>query len=367
LAWQNTFEKFILRIVNRHLATALHRRMQQSAVVALTGPHGAGKTTLARREFPGHTYVTLEGLRERRQARQNPLAWLGALRGPAIIDEAHRAPELLRALPAYDRPGQLLLLAPVRLDIPVELRLHPVSPAEWDQRPARRLAVLARYAQPALTRPTQPMAPPPARDYAALERDAMALLGVADVDPFLAFTEHACALSGTVPDQMALARACGVTHTTVSRWLSALERLFRIALVAPVNGEPGAARTVRRRKLFTLDAAWVPPAGQFAARAAAAVLAEPDTRFRHWQLAAGASTGLIALDHTGADAGAETGAAAEAVAVSFTPLPGPVPALVAALEQWRQQSPPSHAAVLIHGGTEQGARGGVRFYPAWWR
>jgi predicted AAA+ superfamily ATPase len=342
-----------LQILHRHLAIPLHRAMQEHAIVAVTGPRGAGKSTLARREFPGHAYLTLEDAVARRRVRQDPKAFLGSFRGPAIVDEAHRAPELLDALPEYSRTGQLLLLAPVRLNLAVELILYPLSTAEREQRPARPLDVMARYPQPKLPPARVPRIPHPAhKDFQALAQDASTRIALRDMDNFLAFAEKTLARSGHVLDQSELARQAGVTHTTIARWLAALQHLYRIVLLPPVEEDYGR-RLVRRKKLYALDAAWVPEPHRFTVSCIADVLSGGATGLRHWQTTTGLETGLVV-----------TGGGAP-IAISFTPLPVVPASLSNALAKWRRLDA-AHAAVLVHNGSVQTEIDGVRVYPWWW-
>lgn len=103
----------------RALTIPLHRAVQAGGSVLLQGPRSAGKTTLLRREFPGHIYVSLEDARDRSSARADPGAFLARLRGPSILDDLHRAPELQDHLARRPAPWPLLLASSRRLDLPL--------------------------------------------------------------------------------------------------------------------------------------------------------------------------------------------------------------------------------------------------------
>ena len=83
---------------HRTIALPLHRAMQLGDPVLLQGPRSSGKTTLLQREFPGHTYAALDDAANRSRARNDPAGFLARLRGPAIVDDLHRAPELIEHL-----------------------------------------------------------------------------------------------------------------------------------------------------------------------------------------------------------------------------------------------------------------------------
>ena len=328
--------------------------MQASPVVAVTGPRRAGKATLARREFPGHRYVNLDDTADRLRARRDPQAFLGALRGWAVIDQAHRAPELALALPATGRPGQLLLLAPVRLawgQVP-ELHLFPLSLAEREGRPPRTLETLARY-RPALAAPQTALASllgGAAPDQRLLEEDLRALSGFDDADRFHTFAALAAQASGEGIDLSACARQTGVTHTTIARWLQALERAFQLVLVPPWPAATGR-RMVRRRKLYFLEPGAVPPPRRFAAWCTSEIVktlahTAAEIRLFHWQTATGLTADLV-LEGAGGP-----------VAVRFQPLPAVPPAAITALAKWRRPDP-DHAALLLHAGATASERQGI--------
>lgn len=90
--------------------------LAESRAVALLGARQVGKSTLAleiaRSEHPAE-YMSLDDPGVARSARSDPVEMIASLRGPAVIDEIQRAPELLLAikqkLDADDSPGQFLL------------------------------------------------------------------------------------------------------------------------------------------------------------------------------------------------------------------------------------------------------------------
>lgn len=330
--------------------------MQTAPVVALTGPRHAGKAALARREFPALPYVTLADPADRLAARHNPVAFLGKLRGRAIVDEAHRAPELLAACKEY--ATQLLFVAPIRLGLAntPELHLWPPSLAERERRPPTALLTLARYAPPHAAPPQttlEALLQSRALDHATLEGDVRAFLHLHDPDRFLRFTELAIQASGEIVDQSQWARSCEVTHTTIGRWLDALERTFHILQPRAVP-DSHERRLIRRRKLFFLDAASVATERRFESWGVAEIVksqahqGEP-LDVTHWATASGPATTLIA----------------GAVSVTFTRLPAAPPALLTAARKWNALAP-HHAACVVTTGGSSALQQGVALHP-WWR
>ena len=82
-------------MIERTLATKLKQAAKQFPVVSLTGPRQSGKTTLVKTLFKGHAYVSLEAPDQRSFALEDPRGFLAQFKGPVILDEVQRAPDLL--------------------------------------------------------------------------------------------------------------------------------------------------------------------------------------------------------------------------------------------------------------------------------
>jgi hypothetical protein len=79
----------------RILEKTLLRAAGQFPVAVLTGPRQTGKSTLLKKLFTNHTYVTLGNPAQRAAAIQDGAMFIENLDGPAIIDEIQYAPEIL--------------------------------------------------------------------------------------------------------------------------------------------------------------------------------------------------------------------------------------------------------------------------------
>jgi predicted AAA+ superfamily ATPase len=234
----------------RALTLPLHRAVQAGGSILVQGPRASGKTTLLRREFPGHTYIALDDARDRNAVRADPAAFLARLRGSAIIDDLHRAPELQLHLTRSSAPWPLLLASSRRVSLPLPtLELHPPTLAERQRRTPLTLAMLGRFV-PAVT--LGPEAPWPHRN-SFLERDIPSLIHVRDSDRFEAFLAAARARTGLPLDQQALARETGVSHRTAVRWLAAFDACFLTLRLPPADFDFGR-RLLRAPKLHFLDA-----------------------------------------------------------------------------------------------------------------
>lgn len=100
--------------IGRRIEELLRQRAATRPVVVLTGARQTGKTSLMRRLFPEHGFVTLDLPSEAEQAERDPGTFLARHPPPVVIDEVRYAPGLFRHLKAAvdqerDRAGAFLL------------------------------------------------------------------------------------------------------------------------------------------------------------------------------------------------------------------------------------------------------------------
>jgi hypothetical protein len=237
-------------MIRRTLTTALHSAAHDGPVL-LEGPRGAGKSTLLANEFPRWAFVSLEEPRDRRAARSNPAAFLARLRKDAVIDEAQRAPELVRHLRGGVLPPSLIVASSRKLRLPMTtLRLYWPTRAEREGRIPLPAGMLGHFV-PAAAGSARSAAPwrPHQR---LVEGEVGDMLQVRDPDRFERFLEVARSCSGQVLNEQRIARMAGVSHTTVVRWLSALDDCLLTVLLPPFELSFGR-RLVRSPKLHFLD------------------------------------------------------------------------------------------------------------------
>jgi len=84
--------------IERLIEPVVLDRARTRPVVVLTGARQTGKSSLVRRLFPAHGYVSLDLPSEAEQAEKDPTAFLSRHPAPLIVDEVQYAPGLLRHL-----------------------------------------------------------------------------------------------------------------------------------------------------------------------------------------------------------------------------------------------------------------------------
>ncbi len=280
-------------MIARHLLPIIRSAARQAPVVTLTGPRQSGKTTLARAAFPRHHYASLEDPDVHSFAVEDPQGFFDQYRHGVVIDDFHRAPYLFSYVQELvdhdDRPGQFVLIGsqnvlPMRsisqtlainqtlADRCAFLHLLPFSFTELASLPAVEVSALGR-------RPPRRRPPVEAdlmhtlfrgfypeihdkrrdarrwlRDYLQtyVERDVRQRVNVGDLETFRLFVRMCAGRNGQLLNLSSLASDVGVTHTTVRRWLSALEASFLVVLLGP-HHRSFNKRLIKSPKLYFLD------------------------------------------------------------------------------------------------------------------
>ena len=259
--------------IRRDVEPLLLQRAATRPVVVLTGARQTGKTSLMRRLFPGHAFVTLDLPSEAEQAERDPGSFLARHPPPLIVDEVQYAPGLFRHLKAAvdrdrGRAGAFLLTGSQPLGLMKSVsdslagrasvvELEPLSYAEAREAHPD-LAVeefLVRGGFPELYENLAIDSEDFLRSYVAtyLERDLRQLLQVSSLRDYERFLRAAALRTAQLLNRADLARDVGISGSTAGAWLSALEASHQLVLLEPwfANRTRGL---VKRPKLYLRDA-----------------------------------------------------------------------------------------------------------------
>jgi predicted AAA+ superfamily ATPase len=239
--------------IPRYVEGHLRRSARTRPVLVLTGARQTGKTSTLRRLFPEHGFVSLDLPTEAEQAEKEPDAFLRRHPAPAIIDEVHYAPGLLRHLKVAvdserNRHGQYLLTGSQkftlmkgvseslagRADI-IELGTLSLEEILSAVPETRQESAIVRGGFPELQANPEIDTVAFYNSYMAtyLERDVRSLLNVGSLRDFERFL-RACALrSANLLNKADLARDVGIAPSTANQWLSVLEASGQIVLLEP--------------------------------------------------------------------------------------------------------------------------------------
>jgi len=246
-------------------------------VVTVTGPRQSGKTSLARRCCPDHTYANLESPEIRRLAQQDPKGFLHAHPAPVIIDEVQRVPELSSYIQvladATSQRGQVILTGSHQTGLAAAvsqslagrtalLRLLPLSLSELHGVGLRqtRDEVMHRGFMPRLyhedIRPGT-LYSEYFQNY--IERDLRQMASIRDLLQFEKFLRVLAGRIGQVLNVSSLANDVGAARATLNEWLAVLEASFIVFRLPPWFAS-ASKRAIKTPKLYFTEpglAAWL--------------------------------------------------------------------------------------------------------------
>jgi uncharacterized protein len=244
--------------------------------VSVVGPRQSGKTTLLKMLFPQHRYLNLEDLDTLEKIRLDPKGFLSDKESKWIIDEAQEYPELfsflLGIIDNNKVKGQFILSGSQNFALinnisqslagrVAILELLPLTYQELssygDYASAGIWDLIYQGSYPGTYHdqtPTDLWYKSYITTY--LQRDVRQLLKVKDLSQFHLFLRLCAGRHGQLTHLSELGAACGVSHTTISEWLSVLEASFIIFRLPPYYKNFNK-RLVKMPKLYFYDSGLV--------------------------------------------------------------------------------------------------------------
>ncbi|MDR0563675.1 MAG: ATP-binding protein [Azoarcus sp.] len=264
-------------MIKRQAEVQLKRLAEQFPVVTLLGPRQSGKTTLAKSTFPNHEYINLEFPPIRKAAMDDAVGFFKAHPGPLILDEIQRIPELLSYIQVMadenKQKGKFILTGShqPRLAEGIAqslagrtgiLTLLPCSISELDSASIlldRNHSIYHGYMPSIHFDGIEPTAFYRAYFQTYVERDVKMLMNISNQNSFETFVRLLAGRVGQILNLNSLAGDVGISHTTLSSWLSVLEASFIIFRLPSYFNNFGK-RLIKAPKVFFYEvglAAWL--------------------------------------------------------------------------------------------------------------
>jgi uncharacterized protein len=259
--------------INRGISTKILQAAQEYPVISILGPRQSGKTTLAKKIFTNHDYISLENIDHRDFAQNDPRGFINQYSNKlgVILDEIQNAPNLLSFLQTEvdDNPciGKFILtgsqnillnekvtqtlagrtaifkLLPLSIE---ELTLTNLLPSNvelfmftgcYPKLYAKHINSLDWYNN---------------YIYTYIERDVRQIKNITSLIAFQNFIKLCAGRIGQPLNTTELGKDCGIDAKTVKSWLSVLEASYIIFLLQPYYNNFNK-RLIKAPKLYFVD------------------------------------------------------------------------------------------------------------------
>lgn len=249
------------------------KRFTKFPVIALIGPRQSGKTTLIKKVFKNHRFVTLEAPDIRERAISDPRRFLRELENKQgiILDEFQHAPQILSYIQIEsdekNRPGYFVLtgsqnfLVNQAISQSLAGRVGILTLLPFSLNELKRNRLLDPLVDKVLIKGSYP------RLYTSnflshefyqsyiqsyVERDVRQLINVGNLRNFQKFMQLCAGRIGQLANFSDLATNCGISRKTAEQWISLLEASYIIFLLRP-HFNNFSKRLIKTPKLYFYD------------------------------------------------------------------------------------------------------------------
>lgn len=230
-------------------------RYKKFPAIALLGPRQSGKTTLAKETFKTHRYTSFEDPATRELAERDPRKFFANNENKhgIIIDEFQHVPQILSYIQLEadekDRPGYFVLTGSqnflmnqaITQSLAGRVGILTLLPLSLHELTANKLIakksvddIIFSGGYPRLyAKKFTPQELYPSYIQSYVERDVRQLTAVGDLRSFQRFMQLCAGRIGQQLNLSELSSACGISVSTVQRWISILEASYVLFLLPP--------------------------------------------------------------------------------------------------------------------------------------
>lgn len=239
--------------IEREISNKIIKLSLQYPSLVLTGARQVGKTSLLRKLFPDHSFVSLDLPSLSEMAENNPEEFLRKYPPPVLIDEVQYAPALFRFLKVYidqnrHAYGQIIMTGSQKFSLMKEvseslagrcaimelegLSLNELGETELGDNLAMR-CLKGGFPQIHASEEMDLLVFYQSYLATYLERDIRSLIKVGQLRDFERFIRACAYRNGQLINKSDIARDVGISAPTANEWLSALQASNQIVLLEP--------------------------------------------------------------------------------------------------------------------------------------
>lgn len=261
---------YIHPMIKRSIKPIARKLFQRFPVLTITGPRQSGKTVLVQEVFSHLPYISLEDPDKRYFAQQDPRGFLNQMNNGGIIDEIQHVPEIVsymqtivdekkkNALFVLTGSSQFELHHTISQSLAGRTAMLNLLPFTMDEAyagitpPLEEILYTGFYPR-IFDQQIEPLYYLKAYFENYIQRDVRSLLQIRNMRSFERFLRLCAGRTGQILNLSSLGNDCGLSHKTVSQWISVLEASFLIILLKPFHTNFNK-RLIKAPKLYFLDA-----------------------------------------------------------------------------------------------------------------
>jgi predicted AAA+ superfamily ATPase len=255
-------------MIKRQIEEELQILRNEFPVIAILGPRQSGKTTLSKIVFQDYRYISLEDIDHREFAQNDPRGFLNKYNTNVIFDEIQRVPQLMSYLQTHvdklSKNGTIVITGSHNFFLMEQIsqslagrvgitKLLPFSLKELENADKTLDQHIFMGAYPRIY--DQNIRPESFyKNYIStyIEKDIREIKQVTKLDLFMKFMRLLAGRTGQELNLSSISEECGVSHNTISDWISILEASFLIYKLKPYHKNYNK-RLVKNSKIYFTD------------------------------------------------------------------------------------------------------------------
>ena len=266
-----TFNSLCHMNIQRNIKDEVLATAREFKAICITGPRQSGKTTLAKMLFPKKKYVSLEDPDTALAASENTRAFLKQFPDGAILDEAHRVPQIFNYLQGIldnnkkrnqfviTGSNNFLMHHAISQTLAGRVGYIELLPLSYNEIVTSRKKsfsleeIIFRGGYPGLYKAgVTPARWMPNYIKTYIERDVRLLRNIGDLRTFQKFLKLCADRAGQILNTQNLAVETGVDIKTAQAWLSVMEGSYIIFMLTPYF-KNFSKRVIKTPKLYFYD------------------------------------------------------------------------------------------------------------------